>query len=153
MIVGMVGWGENLHPSRLTPYEQYTHVSLWSLLSAPLLIGCDLSKLDQFTLNLLTNDAVIAINQDSLGKQAQQLIKNDGLQVWVKELADGSKAIGLFNMSSTYQDFTVQWTDIGLKNKQLVTDVWRQQSLGIMEERYTTAIPPHGVKLIRVFNK
>jgi len=153
MIVGMVGWGENLHPSRLTPYEQYTHVSLWSLLSAPLLIGCDLSKLDQFTLNLLTNDAVIAINQDSLGKQAQQVIKNDGFQVWVKELSDGSKAIGIFNMSSNYQDITIQWTDLGLKNKQLVADVWRQQSKGIIEDRFTSAIPPHGVKLIRVANK
>jgi alpha-galactosidase len=153
MIVGMVGWGENLHPTRLNPYEQYTHVSLWSLLSAPLLIGCDLSKLDQFTLNLLTNDAVIAINQDSLGKQAQQIIKNESHQVWVKELADGSKAIGIFNMSSNYQDFTIQWTDLGLKNKQLVTDVWRQQSKGIIEDRYTSAIPPHGVKLIRVLNK
>ncbi len=46
LIIGMVGWGENLHPTRLTPYEQYTHMSLWSMLSAPLLLGCDLSKLD-----------------------------------------------------------------------------------------------------------
>jgi hypothetical protein len=88
-----------------------------------------------------------------LGKQAQQLIKNDSYQVWVKELADGSKAIGIFNMSSNYQDITIQWTDLGLKNKQLVTDVWRQQSKGIFEDRYTSAIPPHGVKLIRVANK
>lgn len=150
MIVGMVGWGENLHPTRLTPYEQYTHVSLWSLLSAPLLIGCDLSKLDPFTLNLLTNDAVIAINQDVLGKQAQQLIKNDSCQVWVKELADGSKAIGVFNMSTSYQDFTINWSDLGLKNKQFVTDVWRQVSIGVVADAYQTSIPPHGVKLIRV---
>lgn len=78
MIVGQVGWGDHLHPTRLTPDEQYTHVSLWSLLSAPLLIGCDLSKLDDFTLNLLTNDEVIAINQDIMGRQAKQmLVKND----------------------------------------------------------------------------
>jgi alpha-galactosidase len=150
MIVGMVGWGENLHATRLTPYEQYTHVSLWSLLSAPLLIGCDLSKLDQFTLNLLTNDAVIAINQDELGKQAQQLIKNDTYQVWVKELVDGSKAIGIFNMSTNYQDITVKWSDIGLTNTQLVTDVWRQTSMGEMATIFGSRIPPHGVRLIQV---
>lgn len=153
MIVGMVGWGENLHATRLTPYEQYTHVSLWSLLSSPLLIGCDLSKLDQFTLNLLTNDAVIAINQDELGKQAQQLIKNDTYQVWVKELVDGSKAIGIFNMSTNYQDISVKWSDLGLTNTQLVTDVWRQTSMGEINNILNSRIPPHGVRLIQVKGK
>jgi alpha-galactosidase len=56
-------------------------------------------------------------------------------------------------MSSNYQDITIQWTDLGLKNKQLVADVWRQQLKGIIEDRFTSAIPPHGVKLIRVANK
>jgi len=59
LVVGWVGWGPNLHPTRLTPDEQYTHISLWALLSAPLLIGCDLTRLDDFTLNLLTNDEVL----------------------------------------------------------------------------------------------
>ena len=60
LVVGWVGWGSNLHPTHLTPNEQYSHVSLWCLLSAPLLLGCDLAKLDDFTLNLLTNDEVLA---------------------------------------------------------------------------------------------
>ena len=64
-----VGWG-NLHPTRLTPDEQYTHISLWCLLSAPLLIGCDMKKFDDFTLNLLSNDEVLALDQDALGKEA-----------------------------------------------------------------------------------
>jgi hypothetical protein len=71
LIVGWVGWGEHLHQSRLTPAEQYTHISLWSLLAAPLLIGCDLDRIDAFTYNLLANDEVIAINQDPLGKAAK----------------------------------------------------------------------------------
>jgi len=150
MIIGMVGWGENLHPTRLTPYEQYTHVSLWSLLSAPLLIGCDISKLDKFTLNLLTNDEVIAINQDALGKQAQQLIKNDRYQVWVKGLADGGKAIGIFNMSDTYQDININWSDIGVVNVKQVRDVWRQQNSAAIKNNYAAAIPPHGVRLLRI---
>ena len=69
MILGQIGWGDP-HPTRLTADEQYTHVSLWCLLSAPLLIGCDLTKIDPFTLSLLTNDEVLAIDQDSLGRQA-----------------------------------------------------------------------------------
>jgi alpha-galactosidase len=150
LIVGMVGWGENLHPTRLTPYEQYTHISLWSLLNAPLLIGCDISKIDQFTLNLLTNDEVIAINQDAVGKQAQQLIKNDIYQVWVKELADGSNAIGIFNMTDNYRDISINWSDIGIEDVKQVRDVWRQQNLGTIKNNYHAAVPPHGVKLIKI---
>ena len=69
LVVGRVGWG-NPHPTGLTPDEQYTHITLWCLLCAPLLLGCDLDKLDDFTLNLLTNDEVLGVNQDALGKQA-----------------------------------------------------------------------------------
>ncbi len=70
LVVGHVGWGPQLHASRLTPAEQYSHLSLWCLLSAPLLIGCDLERLDPFTLNLLTNDEVLAVDQDALGRSA-----------------------------------------------------------------------------------
>ena len=152
LIVGMVGWGENLHPTRLTPYEQYTHISLWSLLNAPLLIGCDISKMDKFTLNLLTNNEVIAINQDALGMQAQQLIKNDSCQVWVKELSDGSRAIGIFNISDNYRDININWNEIGLKDVKQVRDIWRQQNFAVIKNNYATAIPPHGVKLLRIKN-
>jgi alpha-galactosidase len=151
LIVGMVGWGENLHPTRLTPHEQYTHISLWSLLSAPLLIGCDLSKLDTFTLNLLTNDEVIAIDQDPLGKQGRQLIKNDNYQVWVKELEDGSRAIGIFNMTEQYQGIDLQWSEIGLPGSLKVRDVWRQKDLGTYKDQYSSFVPPHGVSLIKVY--
>jgi hypothetical protein len=150
LIVGKVGWGENLHPTRLTPYEQYTHISLWCLLSAPLLIGCDMSQLDPFAINLLTNDGVIAIDQDALGKQAQQIIKNDQYQVWVKDLEDGSKAIGIFNISDTYSTIKIAWKDIGLTNSQRVRDVWRLTDEGTIKDAYTASIPPHGVKLLRV---
>jgi len=149
MIVGQVGWGENLHPSHLTPDEQYTHVSLWCLLSAPLLIGCDLSKLDDFTLNLLTNDEVLAIDQDPLGKQAQQVIKKDNYQVWVKELEDGNKAIGIFNLSDDYQNISFNWSEVGFFNKQKIRDLWRQKDLGIFENSFTTKVAPHGVTLIK----
>ena len=68
LVVGMVGWGEKVRPTRLTPNEQITHITLWSLLSSPLLIGCDMTQMDEFTLSLLTNDEVIDVNQDPLGE-------------------------------------------------------------------------------------
>jgi len=150
MIVGQVGWGENLHPSRLTPDEQYTHVSLWSLLAAPLLIGCDISRLDPFTLNLLTNDEVLAIDQDPLGVQARQWIRNDGYQVWIKELEDGTKAVGIFNMDTTYQHISVSFKELNLPDKVRARDLWSQKDLGFFNTRYTALIPPHGVKLLKI---
>ena len=97
LVVGYVGWSANVRPTRLTPSEQYTHISLWCLLCSPLLIGCDMTKLDDFTLNLLTNDEVLDVSQDPLGRQAARIAQNGPLEIWAKDLEDGSKAVGLFN--------------------------------------------------------
>jgi hypothetical protein len=150
LIVGMVGWGENLHPTRLTPYEQYTHISLWSLLSAPLLIGCDMSKLDEFTLNLLKNREVLAIDQDELGKQAKRVINDGNIQVWVKQLADGSKAIGVFNLNPTYKAYKLNFKSIGVDQPKTMRDVWTQQAMAATAGDVSFNIPPHGVRLIKV---
>ncbi len=87
LIVGRVGWG-NPKPTSLTHDEQYSHISLWCLLSAPLLVGCDLSKLDDFTVSLLTNDEVLDIDQDPLGRQATPVFQDANVGVYVKPLED-----------------------------------------------------------------
>ena len=150
LIVGKVGWG-NLHPTRLTPNEQYTHISLWCLLSAPLLIGCDMTQLDTFTLNLLENDEVLAVDQDALGKEAMTVAKVGDTRVYAKDLADGSKAVGLFNLGETETQVQVNWSDLGLKGKLHVRDLWRQQNLGKFKDSFSAAVPRHGVVLIRVW--
>jgi alpha-galactosidase len=150
LVVGKVGWG-HLHPSRLTPNEQYTHISLWCLLSAPLLIGCDMTQLDPFTLNLLENDEVIAIDQDPLGKEAVAVAKNGYVRIYAKDLADGSKAVGLFNLGETEAQVTANWSDLGLKGKLRVRDLWRQKDLGKFTDSYTANVPRHGVVLVRVW--
>ncbi len=150
LVVGKVGWG-NLHPTRLTPNEQYTHISLWCLLSAPLLIGCDMTQLDPFTLNLLENDEVLAIDQDPLGKEATTVAKTDNTRVYAKDLADGSKAIGLFNLGETEGQVEVKWSDLGLNGKLHVRDLWRQKDLGKFKDSFTVTVPRHGVVLIRVW--
>jgi hypothetical protein len=150
LTVGWVGWGPNLLPSRLTPNEQYTHMSLWCLLSAPLLIGCDVSRLDDFTLNLLTNDEVLALDQEPLGKQAVPVYKSGNIQIWLKELEDGNKAIGIFNLGATAEKVTVHLSDLALKGRYILRDVWRQKDIGEFEGMYETAVSNHGVELLKL---
>ncbi|MES2279171.1 MAG: putative Ig domain-containing protein [Bacteroidota bacterium] len=149
LVIGKVGWGPSLHNSRLTFDEQYTHISLWSLLASPLLIGCDMGNLDKFTLSLLTNDEVLAIDQDALGKSARQYLKNDNYQIWVKDLKDGGKAIGLFNTSDQYQTISLGQLAAVLKPYHQFRDVWRQQDIKATGKALTAKIAPHGVWLIR----
>ncbi len=153
LIVGHVGWGANLHPTRLSPDEQYTHISLWCLLSSPLLIGCDMTKLDDFTKSLLSNDEVLAINQDPLGRPASQISINGDGQVWARDLEDGSKAVGLFNLSDDPMDVTVNWSDLKISGKQTVRDLWRQKDVGDFDDKYSATVPTHGVVLLKLHKK
>jgi alpha-galactosidase len=137
-------------PSRLTPDEQYAHVSLWCLLAAPLLIGGDMTKLDDFTLNLLTNDEVLAVDQDPLGKQAGRVTVNGTSEVWAKKMADGSLAVGLFNRGETDNQVTAAWTDLSLSGQQVVRDLWRQKDLGTYSDNFAATVPAHGVLLISI---
>ena len=152
LIVGWVGWGPKLHPTKLTPDEQYTHISLWCLLSAPLLIGCDLEKLDDFTLSLLSNDEVLEIDQDTLGKQAAQAGGEGDLKVYAKPLDDGSLAVGLFNLGTAAATVTANWPDLKLNGPQCVRDLWRQNDIGIFADKFAATIASHRVLLIRIFS-
>jgi hypothetical protein len=147
LIVGMVGWGENLHPTRLSADEQYAHISLWALLAAPLLIGCDISRMDDFTLNLLTNSEVLDVNQDPLGKQAQRVYTDGEIQVWVKELEDGSKAVGFFNPGDTdTSGYEVDFAKAGIPKVRAIRDLWRQKDIPVTANP-KIFIPSHGVVL------
>jgi alpha-galactosidase len=152
MVVGYVdvGRGRNLHPSRLTPNEQYTHVSAWCLLCSPLLIGCDMAQLDDFTIGLLTNDEVLEVSQDPLGKQAGRVSQAGNLEVWAKAMEDGSMAVGLFNRGEFENKVTVKWSDLGISGKQIVRDLWRQKDVGEFDAQYAETIGRHGAALIRL---
>jgi len=150
LVVGKVGWGDSQHNTHLTPDEQYTHISLWSLLSSPLLIGCDMGKLDRFTLGLLTNDEVIAIDQDALGKEAHQAIKTGDYQIWIKDLKDGGKAVGIFNTSDKYQTVTLNRNENDLSGYTKIRDVWQQKYLISSGLNFITKVPPHGVVLVKL---
>jgi alpha-galactosidase len=153
LVVGQVGWG-NLHPSKLKPDEQYTHISLWCLLSAPLLIGCDMTRLDDFTLNLLGNDEVLAIDQDALGKSATCVLSNGDFRVFEKELADGGRALGFFNLATTPANLQFnQLAQLGFTGRQHVRDLWRQSDLPDVDAAsgvLPLMIPAHGVVLYKL---
>ena len=164
MILGNVTTGAKLHPTRLTADEQYSHVSLFSLLAAPLLIGCPIEQLDAFTLNLLTNDEVIEIDQDPLGKSARLVLEENDVQVWLKPLENGEYALGMFNINGfrkTPQSY-FRWGDeqpkqyeldlskLGLKGKWLVRDVWKQQNLGSFQTTIQNSIRHHGVVMLKL---
>jgi len=150
LVVGKVGWGPSLHPTRLSPNEQITHITLWCLLASPLLIGCDLSQLDKFTLDLLTNDEVIEVNQDPLGKQAARRSEGGQLEVWSRQLWDGTTAVGLFNRSSAREDVTARWQDLGLSGPQSVRDLWGQKDLGTFVNSFAASVPTHGAVLVKI---
>jgi len=152
LVVGTVGWG-NPHKSKLKPDEQYLHISLWSLFSAPLLIGCDMEKLDDFTLNLLTNDEVIDINQDPLGKQATCIQTIGDLRIYVKELEDGSRAVGFCNFGTDIIDFSyTDFEKLGMNGSYKVRDLWRQKEISNIETKTSELalkVPVHGVLLYK----
>jgi len=152
LIVGFVGWGDYLHLTRLTPSEQYTHISLWCLLSAPLMLGCDLARMDPFTYNLLSNDEVLAIDQDIAGKGPKKTDLSGDVQLWVKELADGSKAAGIFNLGDKILKKSFKLSELGLTNAKSIRDVWRQKNLQ-PGDAVEVAIPSHGVLLLKIVNK
>ena len=136
--------------TRLTPNEQYTQVTLWSLVAAPLIFSGDMMRLDDFTLNLLCNDEVIDVDQDPLGRPGFRVAKRGGLEVWARDLEDGSKAVGLFNRGETQSAVTAKWSDLGLHGRQLVRDLWRQKDLGPYENQFTVTVARHGAELVRL---
>ncbi len=165
MIVGDVAIGPVMHPTRLTADEQYSHISIFSLLAAPMLIGCPIEKLDAFTLNLLTNDEVIAINQDPLGKAGRLLLQEEGVQVWVKQLEAGAYGVGIFNTAGfgetpqSYfrwgdekeKTYTLDLTKIGLKGKWQIRDVWRQKALAQSVGSIKASLRHHGVLMLKMY--
>ena len=150
LVVGKVGWGPSLHESHLTPNEQILHISMWCLLSSPLLIGCDMSQMSKFTVALLSNDEALDINQDPLGKPAGRVSLKDGKEVWARPLADGTVAVGLLNSGVEAMEVTANWSDLGIKGKQPVRDLWLHKNVGTYEGKYAVSVPAHGCVLLKI---
>jgi len=150
LVVGVLGWGVEPHASRLTPDEQMTHMTLWSMLAAPLLLGCDLSMLDSFTLALLTDDEVLDVNQDSLGQSATRRWQQNQLEVWSRPLADGGIAVALFNRGVQERAIVAKWSDLGVVGERTVRDLWKRRDLGRFKDSISAAVRAHGAVMLKI---
>lgn len=134
----------------MTNTEYRTHMSLWSLLAAPLLAGNDLRNIPPDISKILLNKEVITIDQDPLGKQATRIYKEGDLEIWARPLSDGSHAVGLFNRSASAAKVTTRFADLGMSGKCKVRDLWAHMDRGEATDTYTAEVPSHGVVLLKV---
>ena len=153
LLIGYVGDAHQMGVGRkttLTPNEQYSYMSMWCLMAAPLIFSGDMARLDPFTLNVLCNAEVIDVDQDALGRQARIIRKTPGEFVLLKDLEDGSKALGLFNLGEAEATISAAWSDLGLSGKQQVRDLWRQKDLPAADGKFQATVPRHGVVLVKL---
>ena len=132
--------------------EYRSHFSLWCLLSAPLMAGNDLRSMSPEIKDVLTNREVIAIDQDPLGMQGRRVKRDGDREVWSKQLADGSRAVVLFNRGAKDAEISVSWTDIGYPPHLAanVRDLWAHKDFGKMSGSYTATVPSHGVVMVTI---
>ncbi|HEX4230513.1 MAG TPA: glycoside hydrolase family 27 protein [Bryobacteraceae bacterium] len=136
----------------MTDTEYRTHFSMWCLLAAPLIAGNDVRKMDKQTATILLNKEAIAIDQDPLGREGSKVHSDGDLEIWSKELADGGRAVALYNKGTGAHSMTVEWTQIGypVDTKASVRDLWEHKTVGSFTGSYQTDVPSHGVAFLRI---
>jgi alpha-galactosidase len=134
----------------MTATEYRTHMSLWSILAAPLLAGNDIRDMSSDTKNILLNKEVIAVNQDPAGHQGHRASQNGDTEIWLKELADGGRAIAFFNRGQSEAQMKAAWAELGIKRASKVRDLWAHQDITGARENYTAQVPAHGVVMLRI---
>ncbi|HHE72207.1 MAG TPA: glycoside hydrolase family 27 protein [Chloroflexi bacterium] len=156
LVVGMYGKG-NVARGGCTDAEYRSHFSLWCLLAAPLMIGCDVRAMNAATREILLNAEAIAVNQDPLGRQGYRVGQTPWgrqiAEVWAKPLSDGSIAVGMFNLGDMPNRLiTVAWESLGLHDRRpcRVRDLWAHEDLGVYTGSFSTRVAPHDVALIKL---
>jgi len=136
----------------MTTTEYRSHFSLWALMAAPLIAGNDLRSMTPEIHDILTNKEVIAIDQDQLGRQGHRVWKNGDLEVWSKQLQDGSRAVILLNRGASSQEVTVSWEQIGYPAHLSATlrDLWARKDLGKFTGKFSAPVESHGVVMVKV---
>jgi alpha-galactosidase len=136
----------------LNTAENRAHFSFWALFAAPLMAGNDLAAMKPEVKEILTNREVIAVDQDPLGMQGRKVWDDGAREVWVKPLAEGGKAVILFNRGTEESVFAATWDQIGLfpGGKALVRDLWKKTDVGTFTGRYESKVDPHGVVMVKV---
>jgi alpha-galactosidase len=151
--IGDARSGGEPKPCPLTPNEQYAFMSLWCLMASPLFYSGDMSRLDEFTLSVLCNPELIEVNQDPLGQCARVVPLGEDKFAMVKDMEDGSKAIGLFNRGEMEAPVTAKSSDLGLQGAWRARDLWRQKDLGEMSGEIQAKVGRHGSAVFRLWPK
>jgi alpha-galactosidase len=136
----------------MTTTEYRSHFSLWSILAAPLIAGNDLHNMTSEIKEILTNKEVIAIDQDSLGRQGRRVWKEGDLEIWARPLVDGSRAVVLFNRGASEQPINVSWTQLAYPAhlSASVRDLWQHKDLGKFTGQFSARVPSHAVVMVTV---
>jgi alpha-galactosidase len=134
----------------MSAVEYRTHLSLWAMLAAPLLAGNDLHAMSQETRDILVNKEVIAIDQDTLGRQGRRASKEGAGEIWMRPLANGDMALALFNRGDAMASITAYWELLGLKGKHKVRDLWAHSDLGAFRDSFSAEVAAHGVMMLRI---
>jgi alpha-galactosidase len=132
--------------------EYQAHFSLWCIVAAPLIAGNDLIDMSPEIKWILTSKELIAVDQDPLGKQGVRLSAKGGGEVWAKQLADGSRAVALFNRGSAPTEILVHWEDLGYPGhlRATVRDLWAEKKLGRFKHKFSTQVMSHGVVVVKI---
>jgi len=136
----------------MTDTEYRSHFSMWCILAAPLMAGNDIRDMKPEIRDILTNKEVIAVDQDPMGIQGRRVKRDGDLDIWARQLIDGSRAVALLNRGGSTTNMTVRWTDIGYPASlsAQVRDLWAKKDLGKLQGSFSTNVPSHGVVMIRV---
>ncbi|MGA8153320.1 MAG: glycoside hydrolase family 27 protein [Terriglobales bacterium] len=136
----------------MTTTEYRSHFSLWSILAAPLIAGNDLRDMPPEIQDILTNKEVIAVDQDPFGGEGRRVRKEENVETWAKQLANGDRAVVLLNRGSTEAEIKLAWEDLGYPRhlSAAVRDLWQHQDLGKFTGEFSAKVVPHGVEMVVV---
>jgi alpha-galactosidase len=151
LVVNLRGTGA-LVGDGATPEEYRTHLSMWAILASPLILGSDVTRMDPYTRETLTNAEVIALNQDPVGEQAARIRKDGDLEVFAKALADGDRGVAMLNRGEGAAEMEVRWVeDLGVDwPAASVRDLWAHRDLGEFSERFTATVGSHEATMLRL---
>lgn len=144
LVVGLNNTG-NIKGGGCNEIEYRSQMSMWCMVSAPLMIGSDIRNMDESTRNILLNKDIIAIDQDELGKQGFRVFRKDGLEAWQKPLSGDRVAIAYLNRNSWDGTLSASWEDLELDPdlRYSVYDVWEHEEVNHKEGMLSASLKPH----------
>ena len=126
-------------------------MTLWAMLGTPILLGNDLTRMDEFTKDLLMNHDVLEVNQDPIAAAARRVSVKGETEVWVRHLFDGSYAVALFNRGFEEAEVAVTWKEIGIEKPAEARELWVAASVAVPDGGFKRTLPGHGAVMFRVW--